>query len=134
MEISNMKNMIVLKNLPSNTIEEAIVILKENKKIKNYKYMKEKCKEENIKNKDKYVQNVNNTSGKLDKNVNKKNEKDYILKDAEMIISSYITKLETMTPTWKNNMKKLENKYKKSIKLNFILGFISIISFILSVV
>lgn len=134
MELSNMKNMIVLKNLPSNTIEEAIVILKENKKIKNYKYMKEKCKEENIKNKDRYVHNVNNTSGKLDKNVNKKNEKDYILKEAEMIISSYITKLETMTPKWKNNMEKLEKRYKKSIKLNFILGFITIISFILSVV
>ena len=35
MEVSNMKNMVVLKNLPSNIVEEAFVVLKANKKIKN---------------------------------------------------------------------------------------------------
>ena len=34
METSNMKNMVVLKNLPSNLVEEAIVILKSSKKVK----------------------------------------------------------------------------------------------------
>ena len=34
MDISNMKNIIILKNLPSNLIEEAIFILKQNKKVK----------------------------------------------------------------------------------------------------
>lgn len=34
MDVSNMKNIIVLKNLPSNLVEEAIVVLKENKKVK----------------------------------------------------------------------------------------------------
>ena len=34
MDISNMRNMVVLKNLPSNIVDEAIVILKTNKKIK----------------------------------------------------------------------------------------------------
>ena len=34
MEASNMKNMVVLKNLPSNLVEEAIVILKSSKKVK----------------------------------------------------------------------------------------------------
>ena len=34
MEESKLKNMVVLKNLPSNLIEEAIVILKSNKKVK----------------------------------------------------------------------------------------------------
>ena len=34
METSNMKNMVVLKNLPSNLVEEAIIILKSNKKVK----------------------------------------------------------------------------------------------------
>lgn len=129
MELSNMKNMIVLKNLPSNTIEEAIVILKENKKIE---YMKEKGKQENGKYKTSSVQNVNNVSRKISKNSNKPEGKDYILKEAEMIISSYITELETKTPKWKNNMKKLEDRYKKSVGLNFILGFISIISIVLS--
>ena len=34
MESSNMKNMVILKNLPSNLVEEAIIILKSNKKAK----------------------------------------------------------------------------------------------------
>ena len=34
MEASKLKNMVILKNLPSNLVEEAIVILKENKKVK----------------------------------------------------------------------------------------------------
>ena len=34
METSNMKNMVVLKNLPSNLVEEAIIILKSSKKVK----------------------------------------------------------------------------------------------------
>ena len=34
MKQSELKNMVILKNLPSNIVEEAIVILKANKKIK----------------------------------------------------------------------------------------------------
>ena len=34
MKETNLKNMIFLKNLPSNIIDEAIVILKDNKKVK----------------------------------------------------------------------------------------------------
>ena len=34
MEASNLKNMVVLKNLPSNIVDEAIIILKNSKKIK----------------------------------------------------------------------------------------------------
>ena len=34
MEASNMKNMVVLKNLPSNIVDEAIIILKNGKKVK----------------------------------------------------------------------------------------------------
>ena len=45
--MSDMKNMIVLKDLPSNLIEEAFVVLKENKKIHKYQTVenKEKGKE-----------------------------------------------------------------------------------------
>ena len=47
MEESKLKNMVVLKNLPSNLIEEAIVILKSNKKVKKLeKIDKEKRSEE----------------------------------------------------------------------------------------
>ena len=34
METSNLKNMVVLKNLPSNIVDEAIIVLKANKKTK----------------------------------------------------------------------------------------------------
>lgn len=46
METSNMKNMVVLKNLPSNLVEEAIVILKSTKKAKNQKKQKRKANQE----------------------------------------------------------------------------------------
>ena len=34
MESSNLKNMVVLRDLPSNIIDEAIIILKANKKVR----------------------------------------------------------------------------------------------------
>ena len=34
MESSDMKNMVVLKNLPSNIVEEAIIIFKESQNVK----------------------------------------------------------------------------------------------------
>lgn len=42
METSNMKNMVVLKNLPSNLVEEAIVILKSSKKVKKLEKIEKK--------------------------------------------------------------------------------------------
>ena len=34
METSKLKNMVVLRNLPSNLVDEAIIVLKSNKNIK----------------------------------------------------------------------------------------------------
>ena len=39
MKNNYLQNMIVLKNLPSNLVEEAIVVLKQNKKAKKYQYL-----------------------------------------------------------------------------------------------
>ena len=39
MESSNMKNMLVLKNLPSNMVEEAIIIFKENQGVKETEFI-----------------------------------------------------------------------------------------------
>ena len=74
METSKMKNMVVLKNLPSNLVEEAIVILKSNKKVKKL----EKIEKNN----------------KIKQEEPIKKEKDYILKEAEMLVSNYILELE----------------------------------------
>lgn len=88
MEMSNMKNIVVLKNLPSNIVDEAFVILKQNKKIK---------KLELIEN------NKNNKSAEE----KKKNTNGYILKEAEMLISSCMDKIE------KNDKKEIPNKVLK---------------------
>ena len=93
METSKLKNMVVLKNLPSNLVEEAIVILKENKKVK---------KLEKIENKK-----------KADYSKANKKEQDYVLKEAEMLVTSYINKLENRKKNHEFNSKKFSNKIRK---------------------
>ena len=105
--------MIVLKDLPSNLIEEAFVVLKENKKI--HKYQIAETKEQKVEPK-----NINN--------------KEYIIKEAEMLLKSYTENLERETPKWKNNVKKLERKYKNSVKLNFFLLFTTILGIVFSLI
>ncbi len=94
MEESKLKNTVVLKNLPSNLIEEAIVILKSNKKAKKLeKIDKEKRSED-------------------EKIKNNKNKKEFVVKEAEMIISSYITKLEEN----KQNIQKSKIEQTKKVR------------------
>ena len=93
MNQSNLKNMVVLKDLPSNIVEEAIVILKTNKKVKKLeKVEKSKISEDTT---------------------CKKREKDYILKEAEMLVSNYISSLEGKKQERKISNKKMEQKYKR---------------------
>lgn len=91
METSNMKNMVVLKNLPSNLVEEAIVILKSSKKVKNL----EKIDKNN----------------KLEETKSIKKEKDYVLKEAEMLVSSYISKIENNHEQKQDVIAKKNKKY-----------------------
>ena len=76
MNQSGLKNMVVLRNLPSNIVEEAIVVLKTNSRVK---------QDEKIENR---------KIDKDNKNINTSKENDYILKEAEMLVSNYITRLE----------------------------------------
>ena len=107
-----MKNMVVLKNLPSNLVEEAIIILKENNKIHKYQ----------------------NVDFKEEKEENEEEKTGYIVKDAEMIIKSYIEKIENNSTKKERNIKRLERKYKNSIKLNFLLFFSTLLGIILTVI
>ena len=88
METSNLKNMVVLKNLPSNIVDEAIIVLKTNKKAK---------KLQKIEKNNKTTENEEN-----------KKDKEYILKEAEMLVNNYISKIEN-----KDKSKIMINKYKK---------------------
>lgn len=86
-----MKNIVVLKNLPSNLVEEAIVILKSNKYARKLEHI------EKI--------NINSSS-------QEKGNKDCVIREAENVISNYITKIEKK----KNEncpSKNIEKKYKK---------------------
>ena len=66
--MEKIKNMIRIKDLPSNTIEEAILILKENKRAKRYE-----------------------STGKFkNSNYKKCNDEDFVIKEAELIISNYL--------------------------------------------
>ena len=102
---NNLKNIVVLKNLPSNLVDEAIVILKSNKNAKK-------------------LQLVEKTTslGYLEHEV----KNDYVIKEAESVISNYIAKIEKNKSTKKSN-NNIETKYKKikiySIFVSIILAF-----------
>ena len=98
-----MKNIVVLKNLPSNLIEEAIVILKSRKIAKKLEYIDKK---ENLK---KDITNKDN----------------YMVREAENIISNYISNMEK-----KDKMKeelKTNRKYKRLKVYSFIVTIFLII-------
>ena len=83
MDANTMKRMIVLKNLQSNMIEEAYVVFKNN--VKSHKF--EKINKELVKEK----KEENRT-------------KDYMLKEAEMIINDYICKMESKEFKFNNKL------------------------------
>ena len=103
--------MVVLKNLPSNIVEEAIVVLKPNVKLKSLDLAENKAK--NKKGESKY------------------NSKRYIINEAEMVVNNYLSKLEKDK---KNNYKinkEIENKYKRAKKLAIFLGIILVATFLI---
>lgn len=95
MNASKMKNMVILKDLPSNIVEEAYVVLKTNQKFKN----------------------------KAEKNDDTKTEimSDYVVKEAEMVVSNYLSGIENNKKIRNLELKKLEEKYKKLRKFTIIL-------------
>lgn len=110
MESSKLKNMVVLKNLPSNIVDEAIIVLKSNKKVKKLQ---------------KIEQNKNSIS-----NENDKKDKDYILKEAEMLVNNYISKIENND---KKNIfnKEAKEKYNKLKKYAIAITIMSVLQAII---
>lgn len=104
METSKMKNIVVLKNLPSNIVDEAIVILKQNKKIKKFEHAE--------KNKQSVNQNIEQKSD------------GYILREAELLISNYIE--QNQEDGRKEIVKKHESMKYKKLKRYSILTTISL--------
>lgn len=105
MESSDMKNMVVLKNLPSNMVEEAIIIFKENQRVGATEFIEKGRK--------------TNSVEILTKS------KECILKEAEMLVADYINKIE--------DKKRVEKSDKSIIKYKR-LKYYSMISTILFVI
>ena len=91
MEKSQMKNTVVLKNLPSNLIEEAIIIFKSKKNAKKFEYIEKK--------------------ETVQKNKNNTDSKNYIIREAESVISNYINSIESVNN--KVNQNSMTKKYRK---------------------
>lgn len=102
---NKLKNIIVLKGMASNVVQEAIVILKPNIQF-------EKCNSL-YKNKE---NNLFNTKKKS------------VVSEAEYVINNYIKEIETTNS--RRKVKKLEKRYKVSKILNVIL----FVSFVISVI
>lgn len=104
MEASKLKNMVILKNLPSNLVEEAIIILKSTAKVKDLQKVE------------------NNKKGK--KEIIEKKGNDYVLKEAEMIVSKYITQIEKEKNKKETNKKQENKKYKRLKNYAYLSSFI----------
>ena len=110
MDINSMKNIVILKNLPSNMVEEAFIVLKDNVKV----YKKQMVDKKN--------------SGTLEE---KSKDKNYVVKEAEMIISEYISKIEKKNYEGTYNNKKLKEKYKRLKVFTIFLGMFFMLSLVL---
>ena len=111
MQKNNVKNIVVLKNLPSNIVEEAIVILKSNKYAKKLQMIEK------------------NNNKELEKN--ESDGKQYVIKEAEALLSSYISKIENKKYIEKPN-RILSEKYHKLKKYSIIVTILFAISFIIN--
>jgi hypothetical protein len=105
MQISDLKNIVVLNNVDSNIVEEAFIILKPNVKVN----VDLKSTYLNCENKDLEKDEHQELKFENKKEISNKNE--FILKQAEDFVNSYIKNLE-MKNTKTFFEKKLEKKCK----------------------
>ncbi len=113
MESSDMKNMVVLKNLPSNMVEEAIIIFKENQKVREKEFIEK--------------------GNKINSAEIQSRSKDYILKEAEMLVTDYINKIENNKKTKKED-KDIMQKYKRIKGYSLSVTILFIISLIINLI
>ncbi len=107
MDTNTMKNIVILRDLPSNMVEEAFIVFKDNVKI----HKKEKAEK-------------NKVTGKEEK----PKTKEYIIKEAEMIVQDYIAKIDKKEYELNNSNKKLKEKYKRLKALTIFLAMFSTLS------
>lgn len=135
MSRENTKNVIILKNLPSNLISEAILVVKDKKQVTNYMRDAELNEQRDVSN----CKTCNNgiiygdmktESLKKIENV-KKEDRKYVIKEAEIVVSNYIKRIEDNLSDRK--IDRLKKSYKKTKKLNVFLAMTTIISILLAI-
>lgn len=119
MNTGSLKNIVILKDLPSNLVEEAIVFLKENQKLRKPELIDVDIKQQKAK------------SGEKRDNTKPKNSKDYIVNEAQMLIADYISRIENKNKKEDISYKKLKKKYQFLKKINMALAIGFMISIIL---
>lgn len=112
MDSKIMKNIVILKDLPSNIIDEAIVILKNNCKIKSL----------DVAEKNKDIK------------ANSKNNNKYVLQEAESVINNYLSDIKEDKKLKIINLNALENKCKKLKTLLIIIASIAFISIAIQII
>lgn len=110
MDTSNLKNIVVLRDLPSNLVEEAIVVLKQNNKNSKLEFVDIEKNKKQVGDSEK----KDSTKGE--------NSKDYIVKEAQMLIAEYVLKAEKKNQNENQSIQELKKKYKKSKALNYFLA------------
>lgn len=115
MDISRMKNIIVLKDLPSNIVDEAIVVLKSGARLKNME--------------------TSDTKHKGNLGGNEGSNSETAIKEAEFIVENYLKGLEDKKTSneKQSNIKKMRIQYRKMQVCTAILGLTSIIGICISI-
>ena len=109
MEKSQMKNIVVLRNLPSNLIEEAFVIVKSKKTAKSLEYIDKKDK----------------------LSVKEKGTSNYIIREAESVLSSYVNGVEKKDN--KQDSITINKKYKRLKIYSFVVTLVLFVMLILGI-
>lgn len=106
MEKGKMKNVVVLRNLPSNLIDEAFVVVKS----------------KNV------ARSLERIDGK-NENIDRKNKDDgYIVREAESVLSSYVSFVE------KKDDKKVDLGLKRRYNMLKIYGVLVTVAFVVAVI
>ena len=106
MEKGKMKNVVVLRNLPSNLIEEAFVVVKSKKVARSL---------ERIDARNEKIEGKNKDDG-------------YIVREAESVLSSYVSSVE------KKDDKKVDFGIKRRYNMLKIYGVLVTVAFVVAVI
>ena len=116
MSKENTKNVIILKNLPSNLIAEAILVVKDKKQVAEYMKESEFGANKDVSNCKTYNNgiiygDIKTESLKKIENV-KKEDRKYVIKEAEIVVSNYIKRIEDNLADRKIDRLKKDKKIK----------------------